>query len=69
MAELYSNVNIIEQVEITPEGAIRTVYEVSARTKSNVLFRIRVPQTDFTEETVKKLLTDQATKIEKIKAL
>jgi len=69
MSELYSNVNIIETVNITPEGRIVKVYRVSARSKSGVTFTLEVEEKDFTQGSVKKALEAKAGLIEGIKGL
>jgi hypothetical protein len=69
MSEPYSNVNIIETVNITPEGKIVKVFRISARTLSGVSFTEEVPATEFTEEKVKKVLTAKAKLIESIKGI
>lgn len=68
MSELYSNVNIIETVNITPEGKIVKIFRVSARTKSGVTFTLEIPATEFTQDNVKRQLNAQAKLIEDIKA-
>ena len=67
MVDLYNNVNIIETVQITPEGKIVKIYRVSARSKSGVTFTLDIPETEFTQDAVKKALTDKAKLIESIK--
>ena len=69
MSELYSNVNIIETVQITPEGKVAKVFRISARSKSGVTFTLEIPATEFTQAGVKKALETQAKLIEDIKGL
>ena len=69
MADLYGNVNIIETVQITPEGKIVKIFRVSARSRSGVTFTLEIPATEFTQAGVKKALESQARLIEDIKGL
>ena len=69
MAELYHDVDIRERLEISPEGRAYKVYKVSAYTRSGVLFTVDIKEADFNKESVDKILSDQASKIEGIKAL
>ena len=69
MAEIYHGVDIVERTMVTPEGKVEKVYRVSAYSKSNIRFTLEVKEADFTKAKVDKLLTEQAQKIEAIKAL
>jgi len=69
MAELYHDVDIVERTMVSPEGRVEKVYRVSAYTKAGIRFTLEVKDADFTKAKVDKLLTEQAQKIEAIKAL
>lgn len=69
MAELYHDVDVVERQEVTPVGKVFKVYHVSAYTKSDTHFTMKVAEKDFSKEKVDKLLAKEAAKIEEIKAL
>jgi len=69
MAEIYHDVDIVERTMVTREGRPEKIYRVSAYSKSNIRFTLEVKEADFTKPKVDKLLTEQAQKIEAIKAL
>jgi len=69
MGKLYHDVDIVERTEITKEGRVQKVYRISAYTTSDVRFSVNVKEADFDKEKVDKILTEEAQKIEAIKAL
>lgn len=69
MAQDYTDVDIIERTDITPEGRVVKKYRISATTKLGIRFTIEIPEVDFTKEKVNKLLTEKAQHIDEIKSL
>lgn len=69
MGKLYHDVDIVERTELTREGRAMKVYRITASTVSDVRFSLDIKQADFTKAKVDELLTEQAQKIEAIKAL
>lgn len=67
--KLYHDVDVVERTDITPVGKAVKVYHVSAYTKGDTYFTIRVTEKDFSKEQVAKLLTAEAALIESIKEL
>ncbi|MBA7587007.1 hypothetical protein ES708_29017 [subsurface metagenome] len=69
MAKLYSDVEVFERTEITPQGKVAKVYKVTAVTTSGTLFSVDIAQKDFSKEKVAELLAAKAQEIEEIKNL
>jgi len=67
--KLYHNVTVTERPDITPEGKVVKLYQVSARTKKDTYFAITVAEKDFSKENVDKLLIERATLIDSIQEL
>lgn len=67
--KLYHDVDVVERTDILPTGKAVKVYNVSAYTKGDTYFTIRVTEADFSKEKVDKLLAEKAALIESIKGL
>ncbi|GAI42062.1 unnamed protein product [marine sediment metagenome] len=52
--KLYHDVDVVERTDITPVGKAVKVYNVSAYTKGDTYFTIRVTEADFSKEKVDK---------------
>ena len=65
----YHDVTVTERTNITPGGKIEKEYRVSATTKKGSFFSIAVPESDFSKESVDKLLTEKATLIDSVQDL
>lgn len=69
MAKLYKVDDIAERTTITRQGQIRKVYRVTATSHTDTSFTVDIPEADFTEEKVDKILAEKASLIEGIKKL
>jgi len=69
MAKLFTDVEVFERTEITPQGKVAKVYKVTAVTLSGTLFSVDIAQKDFSKEKVAEILAAKAQEIEAIKAL
>jgi len=67
--KLYHDVDVVERTDITPIGKAVKVYYVSAYTKRDTYFTIKVAEVDFSKEKIDKLLAEKAALIESIKEL
>jgi len=66
---MYHDVDVAERTDILPTGKVMKVYHVSAYTRGDTYFSIRVAEKDFSKEKVDKLLTAKAELIEGVKSL
>lgn len=69
MGKLFGEVDIVERTIITPEGAVKKVYRLSARTTSGVLFSVDVDEEELESKKVEGVLAKKAAEIELIKKL
>lgn len=69
MSNLFTDVEVFERTEITPQGKVAKVYKVTAVTLSGTLFSVDIPQKDFSKEKVTEVLSAKAREIEDIKNL
>jgi len=63
---LFKVEQVVERMDITPEGVFARVMEIVARTRSGVRFPVEIPKIKFTPELADKLLTEEAEKIERV---
>jgi len=69
MAKLFTDVEVFERTEITPQGKVAKVYKVTAVTTSGTLFSVDIAQKDFSKEKIAEVLAAKAQEIETIRAL
>ena len=69
MTGTFTNVEVTERTQITPQGKVAKVYKVTAVTLSGTLLSVDVDEKDFHPDKVKEILAAKALEIENIKAL
>lgn len=67
MTAPYRDVEVAERTEIGPTGRPQKVYRLSAITTGGTAFTVTVPESGFTTENVKLVLTERAELIESMK--
>ena len=65
----YTVKEITERTELSPKGEFYLVYEVKAVAEDGTEFTVIVPESEFTEENVRKKLEEKARQILAIKRL
>lgn len=66
MGQMYEVVDIVEMVNITKTGDVEKIHKVRARTLAGQQFAIDIPEKDFSEKSVRDLLSARAKMIESI---
>ncbi len=69
MEGVFSDVQVIETVQIARDGKVEKVYRVSAITAGGTAFTVKIGEKDFTQAAVSKALSDRAKLIDGITKL
>ena len=66
MGKLFTDVEVFERTEITPQGKVAKVHKVTAITVSGTHFSVDIAEKDFNKEKVNEILTAKAQELEDI---